>query len=323
VLRRIAVVTALGVTGCIVGPVEPAAPARRVDVWVHDGHRARHAILDAAPPPDDRLLRWVWSDPPPRPGRPRVRELAWIFAGVDTSARLDPGEGDVLDHPDLETVRSLEGALQVDPPDVEAIVAGLPRVYRLASRGLLLEEAARTPHIHPASLRVLVRAVTTDRAQAALGFAPDGVVAGGEPAEALRGPLVALARRPDLTPDEARAIAEASADLPRSGDRAAVLMGLLSTSTPALDAGPALEAARRVGAGERRDVLVALAGHPRLDPDTAALAIEAALELPTGDDALSVLLALVGHARPDDLAHAADRLEGPARARLLGALGRG
>ena len=82
-MRRLLLSTALVLGGC--AHLEPKAPvaarsARAEDIWVHDGRRARHAIVEPERSAEGRVVRVIWSDPAPRPERELERELRWAVS---------------------------------------------------------------------------------------------------------------------------------------------------------------------------------------------------------------------------------------------------
>ncbi|MCO5168951.1 MAG: hypothetical protein M9894_21635 [Planctomycetes bacterium] len=294
-------------------------PPTAFDVWVHDGQRARRAIVDpeAAGPEGAEVLRLVWSDPPPREGRDPGRELRWVFAGLEPPVSLRLPDGRTVAHPDPETASALAAALLVSPPDVDGVLAGLSRLHRCSTRGALLAQAAAAEGLHPTSLQALVGAVTVHRAHVALGPGPDAIPVGGEVAHALVPPLRALAARPELGPAEGKALLAASRELPRSADRAAVLLALIGAPLAPVDADDALTAAAGLEPAERRQLLLEVAARLPLTPAQAGRAIDAATTL-RQEWTAEVLAALAGKADPAALRRAAGRLDEPHRTRALG-----
>ncbi|MBX3466360.1 MAG: hypothetical protein KF878_05610 [Planctomycetes bacterium] len=310
------------VGGCAVvegtGEAAVIRPASAFDVWVHDGQRARRAVVDpqVSGPEGAEVLRLVWSDPPPREGRDLEREVRWVFAGLEPPAALRLADGRVVEHPDPETAATLRAALLTSPPDVEAVLAGLSRLHRCSSRGALLAQAASAEGLHPTSLQALVGAVTLHRAHMALGPGPDAIPVGGEPADALVPPLRALAARPELGPSEGKVLLEASRELPRSADRAAVLLALVAAPLAPVDPDDALTAALGLEPTDRRQLLLEVAARLPLTRPQAARAIDAAASL-RQEWTAEVLAALAGKADPAALRRAAARLDEPHRARAL------
>lgn len=333
----VGLVVALVLPGCLLVEREPqqaavVRPPTAFDVWVHDGRRARRAIVDpvhdpardppAAGDPAAEVLRLLWTDPAPRPGRDLVREVRWVFAGLAPPATLRLTDGQVLEHPDPATVADLALALATSPPDVEAVLAGLSRLHRCESRGALLARAAAAPALHPTSFATLLAAVTTQRERVALGPGPEALPVGGDARDALLPALTALAARDEVGPAEARALLEAAQDLPRSGDRAAVLLALARAPLAPVDPDDALAAAARLEASERRDALLAIAGRLPLTAAHAARALDVTATLRRPEWRADVLVALAGRADEDALRRAAEALGGAQRERVLGALGR-
>lgn len=300
------------------GPAVAGGP--REDVWIHDGQRARRAIVER----DDRagVLTVVWTDPAPRPNRDVARELRWVFAGVEPPTSLRFPDGQVVEHPDAAEVRTLEATLDATG-DVEAVLAGLPRLARLGSRGRVLARAAAIESLHPAAFDVLLAAVTTERAQQALGRGPGGIPAGGDPTDALAAPLVRLAGRAEVGPPEARALLQASNDLPRSSDRAAVLLAILRSPLAPVDPVDALATAALLAAEERHEALAAIATRLPLDAEQAATVLAQARQLQVDAYQAEVLVALVGKVDEQALLDAAAALRDPdARRRVLDAVDR-
>lgn len=294
-MRRLMFATAaLALAGCAHLAAERPVSTRSEraeDVWVHDGRRARHAIVEPEPFGGVSVVRVIWSDPAPRPGRDLERELRWVFAGLEPSTGLRL-EDRVVPHPDGPATQDLSRALDVTPPDVEQVVAGLPRLARLSSRGALLARAAAVEELHPASFEALFDALTTGRARHALGPGPDGIPAGGSPDEALLRPLVTLAARPEVGPPEAKKLIDAAGDLPASGDRAAVLLALLRAPLAPVDAQDALKVVGALGPAEAREVLLEIATRLPLSDQETGRALELAMELPMAEWRQEVAAAL-------------------------------
>lgn len=308
-------------TGCLVARRDPAPdvvvrPATAFDVWVEDGERVRHAIVD---PADDAALDLIWSDPAPRPGRDLAREQRWVFAGLAAPVKVRLRDGQVLEHPDPATMEQLGRALDASPPDVEAVLAGLSRLYRCESRGALLARAAAAPALHPTSLRTLLHAVGAQRDEVVLAPGPDAIPVGGERRDALLPALVALAARDEVGPAEAEALLDAAADLPPD-DRAAVLIALVRAPRRPLGVADALDAAATLEPPGRRAALLEVARGLPLGADDLDRLLEALDGLPEPGWRADVLIALVGRADPGRLRQAASHLGGEHGARVVHAL---
>lgn len=315
--RLLALLVALFLPACVTEPAPAVAGGGREDVWVHDGTRARRAILEA-----DRegVLTVLWSDPPPRPNRDLEREQRWIFAGLEPPATLRLSDGKRVEHPDPAEVKALGEALDATG-DVEAVLAGLPRLARLSSRGRLLARAAAIDSLYPAAFEALLAAVTTERAQHALGRGPGAIPAGGDPSDALAAPLARLAARAEIGPPEARALLEAARDLPRSEERLAVLQALLASPLAPVDPADALAAASPLDPEHRARALLAIASRLPLDPAQAAETLMLARTLPLSVWQADVYVALVGKAEERELLDAASDLRDAAdRRRVLAAV---
>lgn len=307
--RLLSAIAALVLCGCAhLAPRAPAATRsdRAQDVWVHDGRRARHAIVEPELHSGVSVVRVIWSDPAPRPDRDLERELRWVFAGLEPTTALRLPDR-VVDHPDVAATEDLSRAFDVTPPDVERVVAGLPRLARLWSRGALLARAAAVEELHPASFEALLDALTTGRARHALGPGPDGIPAGGEPGEALLRPLLALAARPEVGPLEAKRLVDAAGDLPASSDRAAVTLALLRAPLAPIDPDDALKVTGALAPAERREVLLEVAARLPLTEAQHARALELAMELPMAEWRQEVAAALKRRSAPGDDERGHDR----------------
>lgn len=297
-------------------------PPTAFDVYVEDGERTRHAIVDPGSEATATVerLELIWSDPAPRPGHDLAKEQRWVFAGLAAPAAVRLRDGQVLEHPDPATMDELGRALDASPPDVEAVLAGLARLYRCESRGALLARAAAAPDLHPTSLATLLGAVTAQRARVALGPGPDAIPVGGEARDALVPALIALAARAEIGPAEARAILDAAADLPAERDRRAVLVALVRAPSPAIEPPDALEAAARLQPAERRAALIEVAQRLPLTPEDLEQTLELTTTLPEREWQADVLVALVGRADPGRVRQAASHLGGAEGQRVVQAL---
>ncbi len=239
-----------------------------LEVTLEDRSGARHAHLVRAHSTGEtvatRLLYEVIAIEPSQDEAP-----LWVFDSIDASFDI-AWHGARVEHPDRAILDGLVRALQARPPDVENVLASLPRLIRYESRGEILARAAALPALLEGQLDALLEHATGKGLDA---LTTSGRAPQGDAALARRRLEQTLARRSDLGPERAESLARATELLPRSPWRADVLNLLF----PRLSTERLLAVTATLDPDDHNAALVRLVkerGHRREDALLVARALE-------------------------------------------------
>ena len=235
------------------GATERRVRVKRIDVEgaPRDGEPRRYEVLSIEPPQES--------------------EPTWVFELLEPDSALI-WSGQTLAHPDRAVLAALGAGLDESPPDVENVVASLPRLVRQESRARILDRAARLEGLVPGQLDALLDAALATNESGVGARTTSGRAAGGEQGSARHALLEALAARADLGEKRARRIASSLSLLTYSWWRNDVLRPLV----PLLSTKAVIAASDCLSADERHGVIERLAKE-RGDRRDDALEIAATL----------------------------------------------